>query len=64
MPRQIIDLSVPLENDVAADPPGWGPRIAYSAHKETAAELAGFFLGLKAEDLPDGEGWAIEPSSS
>jgi kynurenine formamidase len=60
MPRQIIDLSVALANDVAADPPGRGPRIAYHAHKETVGELAAFFPGLKAEDLPDGEGWAVE----
>ena len=60
MPRRLIDISVPLENDVAADPPGRGPTIEYHAHKQTTAEIISFFPGLKPEDLPDGEGWAIE----
>jgi kynurenine formamidase len=59
MPK-LIDISVPLENDVAADPPGRGPTIAYRAHKETITDITGYFPGLKAEDLPDGEGWAVE----
>src|ERR1700745_194004 len=60
MPRQIIDISVPLENDVAADPPGYGPKIEYRDHKSTAAEIVRFFPGLTADDLPDREGWAME----
>lgn len=60
MASRIIDISVPLQNAVKADPPGHGPAIKYVGHKETAPVIQGFFQGLAADDLPDGEGWAIE----
>jgi kynurenine formamidase len=56
----IVDLSIPLENDVASDPPFMKPQIAYRAHKETAREIAMAFPGLDPAQLPDGEGWAME----
>src|SRR5215470_15557564 len=60
MASRIIDLSVALQSDIASDPPGLEPKIAYIDHKQTAAQVCAFFPGLKPSDLPEGEGWAIE----
>ena len=60
MARKIIDLSVFLENDVISDPPGYRPKIDYIDHRTSVPELLEFFPGLKEQDLPDGEAWAIE----
>jgi kynurenine formamidase len=58
--RRFVDISVPLETGVASDPPVSLPKIHYTDHKASVADLAAFFPGLTAEDLPDGEGWANE----
>src|SRR5262249_21309616 len=58
--RRIIDISVPLQSDIASDPPGLEPRITYIDHKESAPAVCAVFPGLAPGDLPDGEGWAIE----
>jgi kynurenine formamidase len=60
MARRLIDISVPLQNDVPADPPGLHPTIQYSDHQQSLPRMLQFFDGLKAEDLPDGHGWAME----
>ena len=60
MPRQIIDLSVPLANDIPADPPIQKPSIDYIDHQASLPGLLGFFPGLEGRDLPDGAGWAVE----
>lgn len=58
--KRFVDLSIYLENDVISDPPIYRPKIHYIDHKMSVPDLAAFFPGLKAEDLPDEEAWAIE----
>jgi kynurenine formamidase len=58
--QTFIDISIPIETGVESDPPGFQPKIEYRQHRDTVEELAAFFPGLKAEDLPDGEAWAYE----
>jgi kynurenine formamidase len=60
MPRRFVDLSIYLENDVVSDPPAYAPHIEYLTHQNTVSQIEPFFPGLKKEDLPDGEGWAVE----
>jgi kynurenine formamidase len=60
MPRQIIDISVPLANDIPADPPIQKPSITYVDHLQSMGQILPFFPGLEASDLPDGQGWAVE----
>ena len=56
----ILDLSNCLENDVPADPPGFGPQIEYIGHKQSLPAMLGMFPGLTADQLPHGEAWGIE----
>lgn len=57
---RLVDLSNPLENTDYADPPGLGPKIAYFGHNDTAEQLLSFFPGVTRDQLPGGEGWAVE----
>ena len=57
---RFVDLSVAIDNNEHSDHPGGSPKVSYLNHQQTAGGLAHFFEGLRAEDLPDGEGWAVE----
>ena len=60
MPRRFVDLSVPLEMGIASDPPIALPKIEYFSHEQTAEQILSFFPGLSRDNLPGGEGWAVE----
>lgn len=57
---RMIDLSVALDGEVQCDPPEMVPQITYYTHVPMAKMLEDIFPGLRASDLPDGEGWASE----
>ena len=58
--RRFVDLSIYLENDVHVRSAAVRAEDRVPEAREHAAQIAGFFPGLKTEDLPDGEGWAVE----
>jgi kynurenine formamidase len=60
LPTRILDLSVSLDNETVIDPPDLRPHIEYRSNRDNAGMLLGFFPGLRQEDLPNGEGWAVE----
>ena len=55
-----VDISMPLENGVKSDPDISRPKIDYMKHDESIARIQTFFPDLKAEELPDAAGWAVE----
>ena len=57
---RLIDISMPIENDVRSDPDIARPRIDYLGHAETVPRIQTFFPDLKPEQLPDAAGWALE----
>ncbi len=60
MRRKFIDISVALDADLISDPPLIQPQIEYLDHQQTSDQVASFFEGLEKDQLPEGEGWAIE----
>jgi kynurenine formamidase len=62
MSLKFIDISIPIENGVQSDPPGFAPSITYTQHcdAESIATFVKFFPGLTSEQLPDGQAAAYE----
>lgn len=57
---KIVDLSIAVESGLPSDPPDYIPQIDYRNHKDTAEEMLSFFGNATKEDLPEGNGWAVE----
>jgi kynurenine formamidase len=63
MARRIVDLSMPIENDVPSDPPGLEPRIRYIDHQSSFEDLDWCFqpaVKLDFRHLPDGH--VVQPA--
>jgi kynurenine formamidase len=60
MPKRIVDLSIALENDVPADPPGYEFSIEYVDHQATLPVLFRRYKDLRAEEMPNSEAFALE----
>jgi kynurenine formamidase len=58
--RRIVDLSIPIENEVLSDPPHLRPQITYFAHAGSVQSMLKYFPGAQLADLPDGAAWAFE----
>ena len=57
---RFVDISMPISGEIVTDPPPLRPKILYTSHEEGVAQMLPFFPGLTAQDLPDGEAWAVE----
>ena len=60
MARRIVDISTALKAGIASDPKGTEPQITYVDHRQSVGQITSFFPGLTADQLPGGEGWAVE----
>jgi hypothetical protein len=60
MSQQVIELSVPPENGVAADPPGYEMSIENMEHNGIIDQWVRRYKGLNPAMLPNGEAVALE----
>ncbi len=59
MARKLIDISAALRGGIKSDPPALLPAIDYYDHHQTAQPIADY-MGIKVDQLPDGEYCARE----
>jgi hypothetical protein len=64
MSQQVIDLSVPPENGVAADPSGYEMSIENMGHNGIIDQWVRRYKGLNPAMLPNAEAVALERSGS
>jgi len=57
---RLIDISTTLRTGIISDPPQMLPEIEYTSHAQGAQEMCAAFPGLTPDQLPNGEGWAVE----
>lgn len=60
MAKRFVDLTRLLEEDVPSDPAPQIPKIQRLDHKDTAPQMPSYFPGTTVDDLPGGNGWAID----
>ncbi len=58
--RRFVDLSISIEEGLPSDPPEMIPKIQYIDHETGAEHMKQFFPGVEKDQLPEGQGWALE----
>ena len=57
---KLLDLSAAIKHQLPGDPEPQQPVFVYTDHKTGADQMLPFFPGSTKDDLPNGEGWAVE----
>lgn len=57
---RMVDISMPIEQDSHSDPPMCAPNVTYTLHSAGSPLLALAFPGLRLDDLPGQDLWAVE----
>jgi len=58
--KRFVDLSIAIEHNLPSDPPMMIPTIDYVDHDMGANQMLEFFPGIRKEQLPESQGWALE----